>query len=60
MNQYIEERNDGDYVAAKRVSLESIVAGFNGGESPETIQQNVWWTQTSATATGKSALSCHP
>lgn len=37
---YIEQREGGYYVAGKRVSLDSIVYAFRGGESPETIQQN--------------------
>ena len=39
-NEYIEQRNGGFYVAGTRVSLDSIVYGFKGGESPETIRQN--------------------
>lgn len=38
--EYIEERQGGYYVAGTRVSLDSIVYAFRGGESPETIQQN--------------------
>jgi uncharacterized protein (DUF433 family) len=38
--EYIEQRNGGYYVAKSRVSLDSIVYAFRGGESPETIQQN--------------------
>ena len=38
--EYIEEREGGYYVANTRVSLDSIVYAFRGGESPETIQQN--------------------
>ena len=38
--EYIEERNGGYYVAGSRVSLDSIVYAFRGGESPETIQQS--------------------
>jgi uncharacterized protein (DUF433 family) len=40
MREYVEERDGGYSVAGKRVSLDSIVAGFHGGESPETIQQH--------------------
>jgi len=40
MREYVERRNGGYYVAGKRVSLDSLVAGFNGGESAETIQQH--------------------
>jgi uncharacterized protein (DUF433 family) len=38
--EYIEERGGGYYVAGTRVSLDSVVYAFRGGESPETIQQN--------------------
>jgi uncharacterized protein (DUF433 family) len=37
---YVEQRDGGYCVAGTRVSLDSIVYGFRGGESPETIQQN--------------------
>lgn len=37
---YIEQREGGYYVASTRVSLDSLVYAFRGGESPETIQQN--------------------
>ena len=37
---YIEQRNGGYYVAGTRVSLDSIVYSFRGGESPEGICQN--------------------
>jgi uncharacterized protein (DUF433 family) len=40
MCDYVEEREGGYYVAGTRVSLDSIVYAFRGGESPETIQQN--------------------
>jgi hypothetical protein len=33
---YVEQRDGGHYIA--RVSLDSIVYAFRGGESPETIQ----------------------
>jgi uncharacterized protein (DUF433 family) len=38
--EYIEQREGGYYVAGTRVSLDSLVYAFRGGESPETIQQN--------------------
>jgi len=38
--EYIEQRNGGYYVSGTRVSLDSIVYSFRGGDSPETIQQN--------------------
>jgi uncharacterized protein (DUF433 family) len=37
---YVEQREGGYYVAGTRVSLDSIVYAFRGGESPESIQQN--------------------
>src|SRR4051794_21421995 len=37
---YVEQREGGYYVAGTRVSLDSIVYAFRGGESPEAIQQN--------------------
>jgi len=38
--EYVEERNGGHYAAGSRVSLDSVVYVFRGGESPETIRQN--------------------
>lgn len=35
--EYIEQRNGGYYVAGTRISLDSIVFAFNGGDSPEHI-----------------------
>jgi uncharacterized protein (DUF433 family) len=40
MSEYIEQRNGGYYVAGTRVSLDSVVYAFRGGDSAETIQQN--------------------
>jgi uncharacterized protein (DUF433 family) len=37
--EYIEEREGGLYVAGSRVSLASIITGFQQGNSPETIRQ---------------------
>ncbi|MDX2151603.1 MAG: DUF433 domain-containing protein [Bryobacteraceae bacterium] len=37
---YVEERDGNYYVAATRVSLDSIVLAFQRGESPEAIRQN--------------------
>src|ERR1035438_5748529 len=37
---YIERRDGSYYVAATRISLDSIVHAFRRGESPETICQN--------------------
>lgn len=39
-SDYVEQRDGGYYVAGARVSLDSIVYAFRGGESPETIQQD--------------------
>ena len=38
--EYIERRDGNYYVAATRISLDSIVHAFRRGESPETICQN--------------------
>ena len=38
--EYIEQRDGNYYVAATRISLDSIVHAFRRGESPETICQN--------------------
>jgi uncharacterized protein (DUF433 family) len=38
--EYIEERDGNYYVAGTRISLESIVQGFQRGESPEAICQS--------------------
>jgi uncharacterized protein (DUF433 family) len=39
-SHYIDIRAGGYYIAGTRVSLDSIVYAFRGGESPETIQRN--------------------
>jgi uncharacterized protein (DUF433 family) len=39
-SEYVEQRNGGFYVAATRVSLDSIVYSFKAGDSPETNRQN--------------------
>lgn len=39
-SDYVEQRDGGYYVAGTRLSLDSVVYAFRGGESPETIQQN--------------------
>ena len=36
-SEYIEQRDEGYYVAGTRISLDSIVYAFNRGESPERI-----------------------
>lgn len=37
---YVEQRNDGLYVAGTRVSLDSVVVRFRQGASPEKIVQS--------------------
>jgi uncharacterized protein (DUF433 family) len=37
MNEYIEQRDGGYYVAGTRISLDSVVYAFNRGDSPERI-----------------------
>jgi uncharacterized protein (DUF433 family) len=39
-NEYVEQRNGGYYVAGTRISLDSVVYGFKGGQSPEAIQED--------------------
>jgi uncharacterized protein (DUF433 family) len=38
--QYIEQRNEGYWIAGTRISLDSVVYEFLNGESPESIAQN--------------------
>ncbi|MDJ0734247.1 MAG: DUF433 domain-containing protein [Nostocaceae cyanobacterium] len=38
--QYIEQRDQGYWIAGTRISLDSIVYSFLNGESPESIVQN--------------------
>jgi uncharacterized protein (DUF433 family) len=38
--EYVEQRNGGYYVAASRVSLDSVVSAFLRGESPEGIVES--------------------
>jgi uncharacterized protein (DUF433 family) len=40
VDEYIERRNGGYYVAGSRVSLASIVYEFRAGVSPESIRQD--------------------
>jgi len=37
MNEYVERRDGGYYVAGTRISLDSVVYAFNRGDSPERI-----------------------
>jgi uncharacterized protein (DUF433 family) len=39
-SEYIEERNGGYYIAGTRISLDSVVYGFERGNSPEAIQES--------------------
>jgi uncharacterized protein (DUF433 family) len=39
-SQYIEQHNQGYYVAGTRISLDSVVYAFNEGQSPESIQED--------------------
>jgi uncharacterized protein (DUF433 family) len=38
--QYVEQRDNGYWIAETRVSLDSVVYSFLDGESPESIAQN--------------------
>ena len=40
MQDYVEQRNGGYYIAGTRIALDSIVLAFKDGESPETILQS--------------------
>ncbi|MBD2168029.1 DUF433 domain-containing protein [Calothrix sp. FACHB-156] len=40
VKQYIEQREQGYWIAGTRISLDSIVYSFLNGESPESIAQN--------------------
>ena len=40
MQDYVEQREGGYYVAGTRIALDSIVLAFKDGESPETILQS--------------------
>ena len=37
MQDYVEQRDGGYYIAGTRIALDSIVLAFKDGESPETI-----------------------
>ena len=39
-NRYVEKRDEGFWIAGKRVSLDSIVYAFRRGQSPETIRRS--------------------
>lgn len=38
LNEYIERRNGGYYIAGTRISLDSVAYSFNRGNSPEGVQ----------------------
>ncbi len=38
--QYVEQRDNGYWIAGTRISLDSVVFSFLDGESPESIAQN--------------------
>lgn len=38
--QYVEQRDEGYWIAGTRVSLDSVVYAFLNGETPESIAQN--------------------
>ena len=40
MQDYIEQRDGGYYIAGTRIGLDSIILAFKDGESPETILQS--------------------
>ena len=40
MQDYVEQRDGGYYIAGTRVGLDSIILAFKDGESPETILQS--------------------
>ena len=46
-SEYIEERNGGYYIAGTRISLDSVVYGYERGESPEAIQQDFQFLELS-------------
>jgi uncharacterized protein (DUF433 family) len=37
---YVEQRGGGYYIVGTRISLDSVVTAFKGGDSPEAIQKN--------------------
>jgi uncharacterized protein (DUF433 family) len=37
MEQYVEQREGGYYIAGTRISLDSVVHPFKNGDSPESI-----------------------
>lgn len=39
-NRYVEKRDEGFWMAGKRISLDSIVYAFRRGQSPESIRRS--------------------
>ena len=39
-NRYVEKRDEGFWIAGKRISLDSIVYAFRRGQSPESIRHS--------------------
>ncbi len=39
-NRYVEKRDEGFWVAGKRISLDSVVYAFRRGQSPESIRRS--------------------
>lgn len=37
-SQYVEKRDEGFWIAGKRISLDSVVYAFHRGQSPESIR----------------------
>jgi len=40
MKQYVEKRDEGYWIANKRISLDSIIYAFRRGQSPESIRRS--------------------
>ncbi len=40
MQDYVEQRDGGYYIAGTRIAVDSIILAFKRGESPETILQS--------------------
>jgi uncharacterized protein (DUF433 family) len=40
MSEYVEKRDEGYWVADKRISLDSVVYAFRRGQSPESIRRS--------------------
>ena len=40
MKQYVEKRDEGYWIAGKRISLDSVIYAFRRGQSPESIRRS--------------------